>query len=106
MNIYNENKTLSNGIPIENLGKASIGDNPFKENSYWCQKGWECPKCGRVYSPSTFMCYCCGNGHQQTVVGTGTCPININDICTTTCTTGCKQCKCEQDKKETEQKTP
>lgn len=22
-------------------------------------KGWECPKCGRVYSPSTAMCYFC-----------------------------------------------
>lgn len=23
-------------------------------------KGWECPKCGRVYSPSTIMCLYCG----------------------------------------------
>lgn len=23
-------------------------------------KGWECPKCGRVYSPSTPMCLYCG----------------------------------------------
>ena len=22
-------------------------------------KGWECPKCGRVYSPSTPMCFTC-----------------------------------------------
>lgn len=26
----------------------------------WIQKGWECPKCGRVYSPSTSMCHYCG----------------------------------------------
>lgn len=25
------------------------------------QKGWECPKCGRVYSPSTSMCKYCSN---------------------------------------------
>jgi ribosomal protein S27AE len=23
------------------------------------QQGWECPKCGRVYSPSTPMCLSC-----------------------------------------------
>lgn len=22
-------------------------------------QGWECPKCGRVYSPSTAMCFTC-----------------------------------------------
>lgn len=30
-------------------------------------KGWECPKCGRVYSPSTPMCLYCG-GEQTTTV--------------------------------------
>ena len=24
------------------------------------QQGWECPKCGKVYSPSTIMCLTCG----------------------------------------------
>ena len=23
-------------------------------------QGWICPKCGRVYSPTTIMCICCG----------------------------------------------
>ena len=23
-------------------------------------EGWECPKCGRVYSPNTSMCFSCG----------------------------------------------
>ena len=23
--------------------------------------GWECPKCGRVYSPTQSMCLYCGN---------------------------------------------
>jgi uncharacterized OB-fold protein len=31
----------------------TITFNPFP------QQGWECPKCGRVYSPSTIMCVTC-----------------------------------------------
>lgn len=27
------------------------------------EKGWECPRCGRVYSPSTTECYHCNNRH-------------------------------------------
>lgn len=30
----------------------------FEQN--FMQQGWECPKCGRVYSPSTSMCRFCG----------------------------------------------
>lgn len=32
------------------------------------QQGWQCPVCKRVYSPTTPMCYYCGNG--ITVSGT------------------------------------
>lgn len=28
------------------------------------QQGWQCPICGRVYSPFTPMCYYCG-GEQK-----------------------------------------
>ena len=35
-------------------------------------KGWECPKCGRVYSPFTSMCLYCGGEHTTTVTS-GTC---------------------------------
>lgn len=28
---------------------------------HFAQQGWECPKCGRVYSPTTSMCMYCGN---------------------------------------------
>lgn len=28
---------------------------------YFVPHGWVCPKCGRVYSPSTPMCSYCGN---------------------------------------------
>lgn len=34
-------------------------------------KGWECPKCGRVYSPFTPMCWYCG-GEQTITVTSGT----------------------------------
>ena len=32
-------------------------------------EGWACPKCGRVYSPTTPMCFYCP---LQTVTATGT----------------------------------
>ena len=35
------------------------------------QQGWQCPICGRVYSPMTFMCYYCG-GEQKTITTVGT----------------------------------
>ena len=28
------------------------------------QQGWQCPICGRVYSPTTMMCLYCGNGEE------------------------------------------
>lgn len=27
-------------------------------------QGWECPKCGRVYSPYTYMCHYCGKKEE------------------------------------------
>lgn len=30
------------------------------------QQGWQCPICGRVYSPTTTMCFYCGNETQTT----------------------------------------
>lgn len=32
--------------------------------------GWQCPVCRRVYSPTTPMCYTCGNG--ETAMATNT----------------------------------
>lgn len=34
-------------------------------------QGWQCPICGRVYSPYTIMCYYCG-GEQKIETTTGT----------------------------------
>lgn len=33
-------------------------------------QGWQCPICGRVYSPSTPMCFYCGN--KETSISTST----------------------------------
>lgn len=35
-----------------------------------CMQGWECPKCGRVYSPYTHMCPYCGPKHSHETVTT------------------------------------
>ena len=29
-------------------------------------KGWECPKCGRVYAPIVVQCYYCGSNPIKT----------------------------------------
>ena len=36
----------------------------------FAQQGWQCPICKRVYSPTTPMCYYCGNGVPYTVSST------------------------------------
>jgi hypothetical protein len=39
-------------------------------NSDFAPQGWQCPICKRVYSPTTPMCYYCGNGVPYTVSST------------------------------------
>lgn len=29
------------------------------------QQGWQCPICGRIYSPTTIMCLYCGNEEES-----------------------------------------
>lgn len=48
---------------MDRIGR--IGDFP----NTFAQQGWQCPICGRVYSPTTAMCFYCGN--QKTVLSTG-----------------------------------
>lgn len=42
-------------------------------------QGWVCPKCGRVYSPMTPMCFYCG-GEQASTISTGTGKSYINYV--------------------------
>lgn len=68
-------------------------ENNIGINEYQCPwegpaKGWQCPVCGRVYSPSTPMCWYCGGNEKKTnVVRTGTDPNYLIDWCRHTTTT-------------------
>ena len=35
-------------------------------NETFAQQGWQCPICKRVYSPTTCMCFYCGNSTVTT----------------------------------------
>lgn len=39
---------------------------------YFVSHGWVCPKCGRIYSPSTPMCFYCNNTESTTITATST----------------------------------
>ena len=51
----------------------------YYSHDNWYQQGWVCPKCGRVYSPSTPMCFNCGN-NETTTATTTTIPVNIKSL--------------------------
>ena len=51
--------------------------NPNYE--FFAPQGWICPKCGRVYSPSTPVCFYCGGASQPTVTTTGTSVEDLED---------------------------
>ena len=45
--------------------------NTINNQPIIAQQGWQCPICGRVYSPFTPMCYYCG-GEQKIETSTKT----------------------------------
>jgi hypothetical protein len=45
-------------------------DNIPTPKGMFTNQGWECPKCGRVYSPYTHMCPYCGPKHSHETVTT------------------------------------
>ena len=47
-------------------------------NIDFAPQGWQCPICKRVYSPTTPMCYYCGNGVPYTASRT-TVTDGVND---------------------------
>ena len=42
------------------------GQSSNAAEGIFSMKGWECPKCGRVYSPYTSMCPYCKNNEYKT----------------------------------------
>ena len=48
---------------------GKVGMSNWDEIGF-AQQGWQCPICKRVYSPTTLMCYYCGNGVPYTVSST------------------------------------
>lgn len=52
------------------LKEKLSGVNPIlPQDNLFVNKGWQCPICGGVYSPTTPMCFYCGNkeiANQQT----------------------------------------
>ena len=62
--------------------ESNIGINEYQFSWDGPVKGWQCPCCGRVYSPTTPMCwYCGGNDKNTNTVGTGTNPNYLIDWC-------------------------
>jgi len=52
-------------------------------------QGWECPRCKRVYSPTTIMCIVCPS-LSGTGMGTSSTPIGVGGYGTTTASTLCR----------------
>lgn len=48
------------------------GGNVMYETTMFAPQGWQCPVCHRVYSPSTPMCYFCGNTNVTNAPNAGT----------------------------------
>lgn len=47
-------------------------------NDFTAQQGWQCPLCGRIYSPFTPCCLCCG-GEVTIKTSTDTDSTGYND---------------------------
>lgn len=57
---------------------VEIGDFPGYDP--WAPKGWICPRCGRVYAPSTPMCwYCIKETAANSMLNTTATPINWDE---------------------------
>ena len=57
--------------------EESSAINPIlPQDNIFVNKGWQCPICGRVYSPTTPMCFYCSNKINTTTQtgGTGNMP--------------------------------
>lgn len=57
---------MLDGWQTENFKKAQN----CTQNAQYVQQGWQCPLCGRVYSPWTSMCHYCGGDSKTFTVTT------------------------------------
>ena len=55
---------------MEHSQEPVVGSITFGQQYSYAQAGWECPKCKRVYSPSTPMCLYCQPLKVETVTDT------------------------------------
>ena len=46
------------------------GDPPNWNNNWFTQQGWQCPNCGRIYSPNTMECLHCNYMEIKTTTST------------------------------------
>ena len=67
-----ENMKQITDLASQLVGVESSVVNPIlPQDNLLVNKGWQCPICGRVYSPTTPMCFYCGNKeivNQQTII--------------------------------------
>lgn len=62
-----------NGEPIAAIVNGKMVEVQEVRHGRWIVKqGWVCPKCGRVYSPFTPMCFYCGDEGNVAISTTGT----------------------------------
>ena len=53
------------------IKEESSAINPIlPQDNIFVNKGWQCPICGRVYSPTTPMCFYCGKEINATATQT------------------------------------
>lgn len=76
--VWEEIQNFSNTPKQYNLDELEFIDLPQgtqlqqKSVLFGASQGWQCPICGRVYSPTTPMCfYCSGKGETRTTTQTG-----------------------------------